>query len=354
MSDLFVLGFDPVFLDIIVIPMSPANVKLTAFPEIGEHVSNTQVIMLPGGNALNVARILTKLTSNVAFFGNFNKFFAELIESNIPALESHATTFDEPNVTVALQFATGEVQMNAVKSHFGAEHLSLESLWYLLFSAIIPFSNMGLNPKATGLFDVLYSFFSSLYNKLSTSQISQSNDSLLEFISDFGSHHKLANLSKPILTTSKLPFDIVDMPDLNKKILYFDSSTLQSFTQWSWLNSFFSSKFNSLPGFKIVSINEHEFSAMKTHQVDLEAFLNTNQTFLVVHEVSKVAIYIQSLAQVTILQVPPLSPDKIVSSVGPGDAFTAGLVLEFSKSFDIQKACQHAIVIAQQFLTGSL
>ena len=67
MSDLFVLGFDPVFLDIIVTPLDNSNAKLSKLPPVGEHVSNTDVQLVPGGNSLNVARILCKLSKKVFF-----------------------------------------------------------------------------------------------------------------------------------------------------------------------------------------------------------------------------------------------------------------------------------------------
>ena len=57
MHEVFVLGFDPIFLDIIVSPVDSHLNKISSLPKIGEHMSNTHIKMIPGGNGLNFARV---------------------------------------------------------------------------------------------------------------------------------------------------------------------------------------------------------------------------------------------------------------------------------------------------------
>lgn len=357
MTEIFVLGFDPVFIDILVTPLTPESTPLSSFPKIGEHIANTKISMVPGGNGLNVARVLSLLTPQVLFFSNFNPFFAELLRTNTEYLQYYSTKSLTPNITVALQFSTGEVQMNAVSSFFGPEDLSFTSLLYLCLSNVVPFSNLGLNTKGPSLFDFLCSFFNNLKDFLYT--ISHDSDRETNF-------DKLVNFIR--LQESTFPLSFVDpeptlsdfskllsfTPNLDHKVFYFDSSTLQSFTKWNWLQEFLSQEFKDLPGHKIITINEYEFESLKSHNIDLNLFLTGTQTFMVVHESTKVTIYQKNLKNVTVLPVPVLEADRIVTSVGAGDSFTAGLLYDYVQSFDIFSACNHAITIAQRYLTNTL
>lgn len=353
MTDIFVLGFDPVFLDVVVTPLDSQDNKLPDFPPIGEHVANTTVNMIPGGNSLNVARILTRLTSQVFFFGSFNHFFLELMKQNIPQLHCFSTKQKEPNVTVALQFQSGEIQMNAVKYDFNVSDITFSSLFYLCYSSIIPFSNIGLNTSGPALFDFLGNFFIDLnkhvQNISNIDDINHFNDQISSFLLK---QNLFTNVSidKTFLSDSvfnQRPFD------LSQKIFYFDPSSLQNFSNWSWLQSFFVEKFAFLPGYKIISVNEHEFALLKDHGVDFEFLIKKENLFLIIHESQVVTIISQSFANKELVKVPELDKKKIISSVGAGDAFNAGLLLKFSKSHDIVAACTNGIKIAQQSLTNT-
>ncbi len=353
MKDIFVLGFDPVFLDIVVSPLDSHNNKLANFPPIGEHVTNTHVTMVPGGNALNVARILSLLTSHVFFFGAMDTSFLERINLNISKLTCFATSKREPNVTVALQFQTGEIQMNSVKSDFSINDITAHSLFYLSFSRIVPFSNIGLNTNGPALFDFIGSFFIELTNHFQDSSLIDNLINFRDFLSSYLNNNSiLSKIAQNLSIPSDPLFNDFSL-NLSQKIFYFDPSSLLTFGNWSWLQSFFVDKFPFLPGYKIISVNEHEFSLMSTNNIDFDFLLAQENVFVIIHESELVTILSKSINNKTILQVPHLAETDIVSSVGAGDAFNAGLLLEFSKSFDIVSACTNGITIAQKSLTNS-
>ena len=354
MNDLCVLGFDPIFLDIIVSPLDDNQNKLENFPQIGEHIPNTDVKILPGGNAFNVARVLTKITQKVYFFGAIDPFFDQLVQDNIPALNCRSTRNKKSNVTIAVQFLSGEIQMNSITSSFSVGDVSLESLVHLLFSKIVPFSNIGLNKDGPSLFDFLTSFFINFYKYCS----STAGEKNLQFISNFFETNKgkfeflqSTNINSLISDYSFLSSSEFD---LDSKIFYFDPSSLKSFTSWKWLDSFFTDKFRMLPGYKIISLNEHEFNLMKANQINFNLYLKQNNNYLIVHESHQVTIFQHNLSEQIILPVPKIPEESIVSSVGAGDSFNAGLIFEFSNSFDITLACKSGIKIAQKYLTNSL
>ena len=352
---MFVLGFDPVFLDILVSPFDQKNQKLSSLPKIGEHITTTEVSMIPGGNSLNVARVLAKITDEVYFFSSFNNFFLELVQNNIPPLHAIATRSQEPNYTVALQFKHGEIQMNSLHYFFGLQDISFNSLYYLTFSKVVPFSNIGLNKQAPEVFDFLSNYFSIFNDFQLRSPSLDSFDLIKEFFSE--NHPMFDKLS---LFSEGFPkefsHDLTNQSfNISQKIFYFDPSSLKSFTNWNWLNHFITNKFGPLPGFKIISLNEHEYNLMKTNLVDFQTFLEKSpRNFLIVHESTNIRYFQHSLDNMKELSVPSLNEDTIVTSVGAGDSFNAGLIYEFSKSFDIISACSYAITVAQRYMTNTL
>lgn len=353
MEDIFVLGFDPIFLDILVLPLDEQNKKLSSFPEIGEHITNTTVKLIPGGNSLNVARILTKLTKNVFFFSAFNSFFLELIHTNIPNLTCKSTTETEPNFTIALQFLSGEIQMNSIKSGFGITDLNVESLYYLTYSRIVPFSNIGLNKNGLLLFEKLVSFFIDLQGYIDNK--GTENTSILQFIDDWINKTQSKSLRQLPNDFLKFNLDSLTSISISNKIFYFDPSSLKSFSSWPWLNSFFEKKFSFLPGYKIISLNEFEFDLMIKNKIDFDSFLVVEaNNYLIVHETDIITIYTKSLKNKFVISVPKVNSELIISSVGAGDSFNAGVLYEFSKSFNILSAINYGILIAQKFLTNSL
>lgn len=352
MNSPFVLGFDPIFLDVIVTPLDKDNAKLNEFPIIGEHITNTNVKFIPGGNSLNVAKILSKLTSNVYFFGAINPLFMELIRSDVPHLLCKSTSERDFNVTVALQFKSGEIQMNSLKSSFSSNDLNFESLYYLTYSRIIPFSNIGLNLDGVSLFDELASYFIELSKFFKIN--SESNENLSPFIAKWLERQK--NNNSKIKTGSSNDLNVFKNTsvDISSKIFYFDPSSLLSFKEWNWLDSFFKNLYSFLPGFKIISLNEHEFSLMTKNNINFNVFLRNENNFLIIHESDTVNLFTKSLNNKKSVSVPKINENLIKSSVGAGDAFNAGLLFEFSKSNDIISGIINGIKIAQQFLTDSL
>ena len=352
LKDIFVLGFDPIFLDILVSPLDQNKNKLNNFPEIGEHVPNTIVKLIPGGNSLNVARMLTKLTSNVFFFGAFNSFFLELIHSNISNLTCISTTNAEPNFTIAIQFNSGEIQMNSIKAGFGINDLNLESIFYLIYSRIVPFSNIGLNAKGPDLFDQIASLFIELKNQIGDSGEERKN--IEQFLVNWLHNSKITEQNSPSIDKLFQNINSLTSIHISKKIFYFDPSSLKSFTHWTWLILFIQEKFTYLPGYKIISINEYEFSLMIKNKINFNFFLSKNDNYLIVHETNIVTIYTKNLENETVVSVPKIDPNLIISSVGAGDSFNAGLLYEFSKSLNIYSAVNHGIYIVQQFLTNTI
>ena len=352
MNNLFVLGFDPIFLDVIVTPLDKENSKFTEFPIIGEHITNTNVKFIPGGNSFNVAKILSKLTSNVFFFGAINPLFMELIRSNVPHLICKSTSQRDFNITIALQFQSGEIQMNSLKSSFSVNDLNFESLYYLTYSKIIPFSNVGLNFDGISLFDKLASYFIELKNFIQKNP--KNNENVPQFIIKWLEEQKNNNLNKIEESSDDLNIFSNTLIDIDSKIFYFDPSSLLSFKDWDWLNNFFKNSFAFLPGSKIISLNEHEFSLMTQNNINFNDFLNGENTYLIIHESSLVSLFTNSLKNKKVVSVPKIDEDLIISSVGAGDAFNAGLLFELSKSYDIISSITNGIKIAQQFITDSL
>ena len=345
LKKIFVLGFDPVFLDIIVSPLDNANQKLADFPPIGEHVTNTNVVFVPGGNALNVARVLTKITTDVYFFGSMDNYFLELVHSNLPSLNCFATRIKEPNVTVAMQFQNGEIQMNSLKSGFSTQDLTVQALLYVTLSQIIPFSNIGLNAEGPPLFDFLTSFFIDLSQSFQSSSGKFSYQALKEFMVNWFVTHGSDHLNQEFSSIDTSLFDNLTF-NLSSKISYFDPSSLKTFSNWSWLNSFFSDQFALLPGYKIISLNEYEFALLEKNNISFPHFLNHKNCFVIIHDSKSVTILSFNNSDKITLKVPPLDEKDIVSSVGAGDSFNAGLLYDFSLSFDIVSACKAGISIA--------
>ena len=179
--------------------------------------------------------------------------------------------------------------------------------------------------------------------------MSNFNDFVSSFIND---HAILSTISQDLSIPDDPLFNDFSL-NVSNKIFYFDPSSLLNFNNWTWLRSFFTKKFANLPGYKIISVNEHEFSLMSKNGIDFDFLLSQESTFVIIHETKVVTILSKDLDKKTVLQVPHLDEIDIISSVGAGDAFNAGLLLEFSKSFDIVSACTNGITIAQKSLTNS-
>jgi sugar/nucleoside kinase (ribokinase family) len=350
MKNFYVLGFDPVFLDILVTPFNIKGEILTNFPAIGEHIENTTVSIIPGGNSLNFAHALTNITKNVYFFCAANNFVTHLIRKHIPSLNCVTTTEKDPNFTVAIQFRSGEIQMNAVTSSFSIQDISKKSLLYLSFSNIVPFSNLGLNSHALILFVFISDFFIEM-NKI-FSLVPSIKDINCEFIFNYINNLDLfKNNHNDIIEFKREEFSEIFV-NLSKKIFYFDPSTLKSFLDWEWLKFFLINKFALLPGFKIITLNENEYQQMFENEIDFDGFLQNQKSFLIIHEAKLVTIFEKSLRNKTLIKVPDLNGKNIISTVGAGDVFNAGLVLKFSSTFNIVKSVEFGIQLAQKFLVN--
>ena len=257
-------------------------------------------------------------------------------------------------MTVALQFKTGEIQMNSISHFFSISDLNFKSLFFLTFSKVVPFSNLGLNKKAIRLFDFFTTYFIGLESFLNNSHISDKFDLVTTYISNITkTNEDLIHLK---IDSQELILSEINEPriDLSNKIFYFDPSTVTSFVDWTWLKTFFNKKFANLPGFKIISLNEHEYQLIESNGINFDEFLIISKNnFLIVHESTKITYFQNSIQNKDFIQVPYLNEDKIISSVGAGDAFNAGLVYKFSRTHDIFDACKYGITIAQKHLTGS-
>lgn len=360
MKNIMVLGFDPVFLDIIVTPLDNNNMKIQDLPEGSEHLTNTKIKLSPGGNGLNVARVLSELQTNVYFIGNFDTNFEELVKKNSPKLNLISLTQKEPNYTVALQFIKHEKQLNSFSSDFNANDLTFESLLLLTISNIIPFSNIGLNSSGESLFEFISDYFNNLksqtefLNKITSPKLIL--ETLKEIITSIGDK-KLA--LDPLRDNFKFTeiinnFILHSVKEIDKKIFYFDPSTLSNFTSFDWLNSFLEFKFSTLPGYKFITVNEHEYNSFLNNKLDFNLILKNKNNFVIKHDEKEVIVYNSSLEDYFKISVPKIDIEKIKTSVGAGDAFNAGFLYNFGLNYDIKSGIKFAIQIAQKYIQGEL
>ena len=84
------------------------------------------------------------------------------------------------------------------------------------------------------------------------------------------------------------------------------------------------------------------------------SFLKKKQNFLIVHSSDVVQIFQESIDQYNVISVPKIENNAISVTVGAGDAFNAGLLLDFANKFEIQSAVERGIEVAQKYITGTI
>ncbi|MHA2298934.1 MAG: PfkB family carbohydrate kinase [Candidatus Hodarchaeales archaeon] len=358
-SGIIVLGYDPVFLDILVSPKSSDGSSLLEMPELGEHVPNTSIRLVAGGNGLNIAKILVQLNLEVIFVAKMDGSFQELIHKEVPELKLLPVKDLEPNYTVALQFPSGEIQMNAVKHVFESTDLTSEALTLLALSDIIPFSNLGLNKEAPALYNKIAGFLTEFFQLLSIRDNKNSSSIIKEFedlVTRFSSNFQIERINYYYDKFASFLSSITLDETLTGKIYYFDPSTLAEFSDWDWLKQFLYNVMPSLPGSKIISVNEHEHSLLEDHGILMSEVANKKNTHCIQHDISSIRIWSSSFQSPNpvVIDVPFLDPATIVTTVGAGDVFNAGLLSSYLKTMDIIAAVKSGITIAQKFLIGQL
>jgi sugar/nucleoside kinase (ribokinase family) len=75
---------------------------------------------------------------------------------------------------------------------------------------------------------------------------------------------------------------------------------------------------------------------------------------VIVHSSKMVKVFQGSLVNATIFSVPKLDHYQIKSTIGAGDAFNAGFLLDFSLHYKLETAIKNGIKIAQEFICGIL
>lgn len=359
-----VFGYDPVFLDILVTPKDKKGNTLHDLPKLGEHVPNTDIKLVAGGNALNVAKVMSKLGQGheVMLVANMNSFFMSLIRKVIKQIQLYATTDQEPNYTCALHLRDGEWQMNAIKHGFAQEHLTPTAFVLLALSSVIPFSNFGLNQLAAPrLYSRMIRFLNG-YTKLFESKTiyERIKPSITELIKKHTLNHSSYNTKEDETFQRYLGILVKTIKEkkLGDKLFYLDPSTLADFKKWKWLQQFIQKELSTLKGYKLISLNEHEYELMVKHDVPLYKATQQEESKIIVlqHDTKSVKIWKQGIPQdePLIVEVPPLDPNKIVTTVGAGDSWNAGLLSSFLESKDIIKSTETANQVAQQYLTGKI
>ncbi len=299
MSDSIAIGYDPVFLDVLVkIKDEDGNLLKKVPYQAGSHYPFSEISLEPGGNGLNLAKTLSRLRHDpVTFVGKVNTVMRALL-SPYENLQVVSVKDQEPNITVSLELEQGEFQINYKHVGFAPDDLTPQAITLFQESRVNTYSNLGLNPSALELYDFLAS---------------------------------------KILDSGRL---------LEGKISVFDPSTLLAFDQWEVLREFFEEKFSRLPGVKIVSVNEEEYQLLRGNG----ALKESKGFMIVVHSTSQVVVHD---GEKTRFLVPPL-PGPAKQLLGAGDAFNAGLVQGFLTGCSVVESVRRAIETAQQHILGRL
>lgn len=360
-----IIGYDPVFVDVLVHPYGSDGKILNNLPPLGEHVPNTGVWFVAGGNGFNVAKTMSYLHPNVTFVATMTPHYMGLAQEAAPNLNLLSVKEVEPNYTIALHLGGGEIQMNSVNQGFGVEGLTRAGLWGLLQTDLVPFSNIGLNKEGEKLFLEMAAFIQEVSDLTTVHQ-----EDLQEGGRVMG---RLAEEIEGLVEKKNRPGDVVghqtiDMPDPNTgelptisvdKTYYFDPSTLAGFGGWHWLPTFLTDIFPALPGQKILSVNEHEAQKLVDHGITFGEILDHPNVIIVQHESGKVQTWEstnepknETKTQPTVTKVEKLHSDEIVTSVGAGDSFVAGLLVHYLSSRNAKDATKAGVQTARNHLLG--
>jgi len=359
-NEIIALGYDPVFVDIITTPKDPDGKNLTDLPPAGEHIPNTDIKLISGGNALNVAKMMSNLGHNTFFVAAMDTFFKNLVEKEVPKLSLISTRDQAPNYTLALHLADGEVQMNNVRYGFDVPDLSPTAYVLLALSKIVPFSNFGLNKHANNLFPHIAKFLKDFYDLIAKRDIYQApEDALGNLIAKYTVDYDTYDLESDSFFTHcfELLVKQVKNQAVGEKVYYLDPSTLKGFNDWAWLRSFVHDHLADpvLKGHKVISVNEFEFELMKSHKLPLENIAHDTSDFYVIqHGIEQVRIWQKGVptANPSVVDVPGLKREKIITTVGAGDVFNAGVLSAFMSNYNMESAVGNGITVVQKYLTG--
>lgn len=140
------IGFDPSFLDTIVRAVDKTGSLLSTLPSPGHHHRMNEISRIAGGNNVNVAYVLMKLgfTFNLVVPAN-DEFEKYLNERGLTLAHS---IHEDVNETIAVIWQEGEIQFNNVQAKLDKSDWSqaVHSFW--MDSSLHVLNNWGLNPTS--------------------------------------------------------------------------------------------------------------------------------------------------------------------------------------------------------------
>jgi sugar/nucleoside kinase (ribokinase family) len=301
------IGFDPAFIDTLVRVQTNNGVLEKHLPPPGYHHRSSNITRIAGGNGTNIASILIKLNVQCTLVVPTDPYFEILLKQR--GIKNIVSIKADVNETVGVSWKPGEIQFNSIRGRLGRKHWTevIHNLWSK--SKIQLYLNWGLNPDAKEWV-------------------------ACQWLASCGWNFQELSAEKNIESQA------IEATTINKPIILepgsFESQPQKQFLL-DILKKIGTTSFDEI--YPILSCNEEE---SKEYQ-------KMNFPTKIIHTSTEVVEKRNDHPEYHTVE--PLEHDPI-TYVGAGDSFLAGLiegVLNYS-SLDIE----HAITVAQQFLTGKL
>jgi len=302
------IGFDPSFIDTIVRAETPKGELIGELPEPGFHHRNTKIYRVAGGNAVNIAYVLSKLDVKFDLIIPSTPLFDTLLKRR--GLSTSYQIHHTVNETVAISWRPGEIQFNQIIGEISSDHFTREVYDFWNQSDIQVSVNWGLNYKSPSWLSCLW-----------LSSCGWAFEEIKELTVD--------DLLKQALEEKNLRHNLVLEP--GSVHIHPKSQELMDL-----LETISTASYNQL--YPVFSCNEEE---------DRE-FAALDFTSKLIHTSKQVTCYQHGSKQ--IFEVPEISDIK--TFVGAGDSFVAGIVHQLYKHQRLDPA--FAISVAQRYMTNTL